>query len=242
VVLLAALVPLLGCGRPASWQHSGVVIVSVGPPAPGHHVCTGAVVSSTPDTKIVLTARHCVVDERGAAGADVFQITYPRPGSNGDDWRTLPARIIRTGASDPQRPTPGAESWTWLDNDWALLRVDTTEPMVALPIFDGDPATAIPPGAPLELVSCYDSGEPQYRCHTHPLAFGDRPRELIEGGHSGAPILWHGRLIATFTGGTPTWFLFYRRFWWLRALTVGSIAPVRAALADTMAMQYEQSR
>jgi hypothetical protein len=93
----------------------------------------------------------------------------------------------------------------------------------------------IPPGDPLELVSCSDTAEPEPRCHAHRFGFGDRPKELIEGGHSGAPILWRGKLVATFIGGNAGWFAVFQRFWWLRTLTVDGITLVRPAIEDVRA-------
>jgi hypothetical protein len=243
VLTLAMATTAVGCGRPAAWPHSGVVIVSRAPPPAHRGTCTGAVVSSTPSGTLVLTARHCVVDDDGAAKAAEFEVTYPAAGPGGDVWRTVPAWVVRTGQTTPGswEPEPEtADGWTWLHEDWAVLRVDTSDPIESIPVLEGDPARIIHAGEPVELVSCFDTDEPRPRCHTHTFGFGDKPRELIEGGHSGAPILWRGRIIATFTGGHADWFLFFRRFWWLRSLTVGDLAKPRAALADVAARPAER--
>src|SRR5262249_8437257 len=153
----------------------------------------------------VLTARHCVVDQSGAAKAAAFHVTYAAPGARGETWTTVPARIVAAGASEapmpPQSPPPSRATgpWKWLPSDWALLQADSADPIDAIPMLDEDPARVVPADDAVELVSCLDTGEPRLRCHVHPFAFGERPRELIEGGHSGAPILWRGKLIATFT-------------------------------------------
>ncbi len=220
----------LGCARPPAWPHSGVVVVGIGPEPPDReHFCTGTVVSSTAATKIVLTARHCIADAPGPRRSTLLSISYPSSDPERNGWKTVRARVLAM----PERAAPEPDAvgpWTWLDTDWALLRVDTADALDAIPLLDGDPTRLIPSGDRLDLVSCFDTGEPGLRCHAHTFAFGDRPKALVEGGHSGAPILWRGRLVATFSGGRPDWFLFFRRLWWLRTLDVESVAPVRAAL------------
>jgi hypothetical protein len=147
----------------------------------------------------------------------------------------VPAAIVRVGGPTTRQPVGSSTgTWAWQNDDWALLRIETPDALQVLPIFEGDPSTAIPLGDPVELVSCFDSGEPAARCHTHPFRFGDRPKELIQGGHSGAPILWRGQMIAIFIGGTADWSAAFKSLWWLRTLTVGSLTPVRVLLSKDL--------
>jgi hypothetical protein len=226
VATLGLVAALAACSRPPAWPHPGVVTVDPALPRPGHeHACSGTVVSSSPP--LVLTARHCVFDYAGQPRR--LRVSYPTSGDGAARWKTVPATLERAPTAPESARGVLQAGWAWYDEDWALLRLDTADRLESVPFFEGDPASAIAPGERVDLVSCWDTGEPVLRCHSHPFAFGDSPKELIEGAHSGAAIMWHGRIVATFIGGMPDWFLL-RRFWWLRRLSVTRVAGPRATL------------
>jgi hypothetical protein len=138
-VLAALAAAQLGCAHPPSWPHEGVVIVDVLQPSHRPSRCTGTIVSSTGSTKIVLTARHCVVDADGKARPASFEVTYSRSGPDGERWSTVHAKVIRTGQDGEQVGAITAGPWVWQEKDWALLRADTPDPIEAVPLLDGIP-------------------------------------------------------------------------------------------------------
>jgi hypothetical protein len=243
-MLLVFTLQIFGCSRPAAspWDTShwtakpvaGLVVVGEDPMRPD---CTGSVIASAPQPTLVVTARHCVVDDYGNARATSFTVNLPEVTANGVRWRAMVAKIALTvplATPKAQADDDASNGGTrWDDSDWAFLTIDGNERLATVPLFPGDPATEIPRGDSVELASFFDDNESALFPHVHRFAWGDHPRELAQGGHSGAPILWHGQLIAAFSGARADWFLFFRRYSWLRHVNLVSVVRIRDALGGT---------
>ena len=48
--------------------------------------------------------------------------------------------------------------------------------------------------------SFVDEYGPMLRPHEHPFAWTGVPPGVVQGGHSGAPILWKGQVVGVFSG------------------------------------------
>jgi hypothetical protein len=114
-------------------------------------------------------------------------------------WRHYDAAVACAGRgeSPPSAPSYDGEI-EWLSRDWAILTVDA--PLPAMRVYQGDPAKEIPAGAFTVLASYFDVDSDVFLAHEHPFQWRAFSRPLIQGGHSGAPILWNGHVVATFTG------------------------------------------
>jgi hypothetical protein len=58
------------------------------------------------------------------------------------------------------------------------------------------------------LASFFDLHAQNLYPHSHDFHWRQPAKEIIEPGHSGAPILWHGHLIAWFSGATGRSYFF----------------------------------
>lgn len=73
--------------------------------------------------------------------------------------------------------------------------------------YPGDPERSVRPGDSVSLIS-YADGSPRdshgpfLQPHEHPFAWTGVPPQIVQGGHSGAPVIRNGRIVAIFTGAT----------------------------------------
>lgn len=208
------------CHRPSSaWDQTTTITSNA--PLPGvvvivdrvTHlgVCTGTVLGSVAAgngfASYVLTAKHCVndPDHPGRWG-----VSTPRTGDYLSliGTRVLDAVVIHASTQDLPMVEFSFSSATidWID-DWAILRVSTPVPLSAVAAYHGDPAQTIEPGSPVTLEAYHDVAYadrygPRLTPHEHPFAWTGVPAKLVQGGHSGAPILYDGQIIAVFSGFT----------------------------------------
>ncbi len=166
-------------------------------------MCTGAVIGSRRTggddfATDVLTASHCV-----ASAANVG-IELPPPGASATSTASslLPVEVVLR--SDDDEVSGSSERIDWVD-DWVILRARGPWTTSALPLFDGDPNTAIPRGATVQLVSYHDRvffnhGTVTLSAHAHSFPWRGVPPSLVQAGHSGAPIMFRGQVVAVFSG------------------------------------------
>jgi hypothetical protein len=216
-----------GIGYPPMEAPPGLVVIET---RPGHPGCTGAIVHNAPGAAYVLTAGHCVFDSRrGPAKASVL---LPRARDMRLSWARY--RIVRVLKSPAAANHPIAEEneVKWI-SDWALLEIPTETILPALPLLELGGTDLPRSGDAVLLQSFFDvEFDDDLRAHAHDFAWGHFSRELVQRGHSGAPVLWNGRLAAVFSGATA-------RFSWLslsrqpHKLTLVNVATIRreAALA-----------
>lgn len=172
-------------------------------------VCAGTVIRSTAEgtgfAGYVLTAKHCAVD--GGVPRQVG-VGLPAPGDHLLPFssRVMDATIAYASTSEEDTH---AGTISWVDGDWAILKVHTESPLAIVATFVGEPSIAIKPGERVAIaahtdVTYIDSGAHRYllRPHEHVFAWTDVPREVVQGGHSGAPVLWNGEVVAVFVGAT----------------------------------------
>jgi hypothetical protein len=235
--LLWALVPagalLAGCCvRPASpWDRTALVedreipagvvlVVDRRTSMPNMPVCAGTVFqqATTPagGRAYVLTAKHCVPDDEPGR----WGIAAPMPGARIPVTAAglVGPRILdatRVAAAPSHFEFPLTLSWfqtatiDWVD-DWAILTVDTPDPLPVLPLLAGD-AASLTPGEPVVLVAYHDAtfldhdpatrrGTPFVELHEHPFSWTGVPEEIAQPGHSGAPIVRDGHVVAVLSG------------------------------------------
>ncbi len=218
------------CIRPSSpWDHTALVEDREIPPGvvlvidrkasmPNMPVCAGTVVQQTTTTggfrAFVLTAKHCVTEnEPGRWG-----ISSPVPGAR---IPVTAAGFVGPGVLDATRIAVAPShfelplSWfqtatiDWVD-DWAILTVDTPDPLPVLPLFAAD-AESLTPGDPVFLIAYHDAtfvdpgtatrrGTPFVELHEHPFSWTGVPEGIAQPGHSGAPIVRDGRVVAFLSG------------------------------------------
>jgi hypothetical protein len=158
----------------------------------------------------VLTAKHCIENDEPrrwgitapaadarvavtAAGLPDTTILEATPVATGTDGLAFPYRWLWPGTID------------WVD-DWAILAVDSPSRLPVLPLFIGDPPVApLAPGASVSLVAFHDVTFVDHRTafmelHEHPFGWTGVPADVAQGGHSGAPIVHEGRVVAVFLG------------------------------------------
>jgi hypothetical protein len=202
--------------------------------------CAGFVLRSEPAAdrfaSYVVTAAHCVDDPDHPHR---FAIATPVSGDSIGLWasKVLDATVISAtphGSSEffPSSPV------NWLDGDWAILRVETPFPLPTLPVFEGDPVEAIRAGDPVTIAAYHDVDFVSrdivvLRAHEHPFQWTGLPSEVAQPGHSGAPILWRGKVIGMLSG--LIWNTFGCRLVAGRYETALNIVSIRAILSGLKA-------
>jgi hypothetical protein len=203
--------------------------------------CTGSVVKTVAAGRefdaYVLTARHCLVADE-VQGLSLG-VTVPRYNEYAAALESTVFGATVAHVSSVHR-TVSAGSIVWDDGDWAILRVRTPVRWPVIKSFDGDPANAIPAGDRVELLTYFDgaffdfsSREVTLVPHAHPFHWTGVPRDIPQGGHSGAPVLKDGQIVAMFVGSTSNrnycrWFCLES---WPEKLRFVSIASIRAQAA-----------
>ena len=206
-------------------------------------VCAGTIVASKPDgvgfVSYVLTAKHCVVRADGEPYP--VGVGFPTPGDIARPFpssQVLSATIAYTSSDD--RASTRVGTITWVDVDWALLKVHSQHRLSMVPTFGGDPSTEIAVGTPVALAAQLDetnvddSGRRFLRAHEHLFAWGDVPGKVVQGGHSGGPVLWEGKVVAVFVGASvcsPWPWCRLVRWGSLTSLDLVSIASIRKQVA-----------
>jgi V8-like Glu-specific endopeptidase len=202
--------------------------------------CTGTVVASRAAGKgfdsLVLTARHCVVNDDG----DAIPSGVVLPGA-GDEIQKIEARVYPASLAyaPDERETTGDDTIKWDEHDWALLRVHTPARLPVLRLYRGDPATDVRAGAPVALLSYADR---EYRTragwrlapHEHRFRWRIISPEIVQGGHSGAPVVRDGEVVAVFTGyvtNSNACFLATLGKRWPTKLKFVNVATIRARAA-----------
>jgi hypothetical protein len=218
-VLLTIIAGLSGCCvRPSSpWDQTVLTertaipgVVAIFDHALGVAMCTGTVIKNEPTNSgfaaFVLTAKHCAPDldhpHRWGVSIPAAGDIVSLMGSH-----VLDATLMYTSPNDDAMWGVGLfrGSVDWLDNDWAILRVNTPTPLPIVPVFSGDPMYAIPPGAMVTIAAYHDIAYSEreatfLRPHEHPFAWTGVPAAVAQGGHSGAPLLWNGEVVGVFSG------------------------------------------
>jgi hypothetical protein len=213
------------CVRPSSaWdqttlvegpQPSGVVLI-VDRKTNTPVTCSGTVIQGAPSgggfRAYVLTSRHCVDDD----DPQRWGVVAPLPGAHAFTApalveHVLPAARVASSGTGFQLPL-GSQSTTatidWVD-DWAILAVDSPDPLPLLPLDPGD-AEVLAPGTPVSLIAYFDWQfgdvhgswfQPKtVALHAHPFGWTGVPRDISQQGHSGSPIVRDGRVVAVHSG------------------------------------------
>jgi Trypsin-like peptidase domain len=203
-------------------------------------VCTGTVVKTvaTPAgfAAYVLTAKHCVDD---ADHPGRWGVSTPRPGDYLSLFGTpvLDATVIYASTTTDSAPETfvdfSSTTFNWIE-DWAILRVDAPEPLPVAELFRGDPTRTLEPGAPVTLPSYHDAEYsdrygPKLEAHEHSFAWTAVPPAIVQGGHSGAPVLYDRKVIAVFSGyvSNSNWCQLVCLKKWATRLQFTSIATIR---------------
>jgi hypothetical protein len=179
--------------------------------------CSGTVIQEAPSgggyRAYVLTAKHCVDDDDPRR----WGVVAPLPGIHAFTEPALLEHVLaaaRVAASTGTSYEPLLE-WRfsgppvdWVD-DWAILAVDSPDPLPVLPLDPGDTA-ALAPGTPVSLLSYFDWQlgdlhgswyEPTHLAlRAHPFAWTGVPGGISQQGHSGSPIVRDGRVVAVHSG------------------------------------------
>jgi hypothetical protein len=237
--------------RPAfAWRDAAPGVVLVVDRASGVAMCTGTVFRSEPVgarfRSYVLTAGHCA---RDADHPHRWGVAAPARGDEhmplAAGWLSLEGVAVREAtrvlASERDDDMSGwsislfgdGSTIRWV-HDWAILAVDLDAPLPVLPLFGGDPATDVPAGAPVSLVAYHDRvfrdryGYVFLQSHEHPFAWTGVPPGVAQPGHSGAPIVEDGRVVALLSGYV-TDSIGCRLFCgtWATRLTLVSVATIR---------------
>ena len=210
------------CSRPTSaWDQSTIAprdalpgVVVIFDRARRAANCDGFVVASEAAdggfSAYVLTTRHCVADKDHSRA---FGIATPIGGSRA---KLAPADVLdatlaftSAGSDETFRNVPvsakKSDGIEWIENDWAILRVTSPRALPVLPVFAGDPTSAIAPGEPVTLASYHDAlyaddkGDRLWP-HEHPFGWSGVPLAAAQLGHAGAPIVRNGEAVALYTG------------------------------------------
>ena len=206
--------------------------------------CAGTIVKSTPDAtgfvSYVLTAKHCVV--RGDGEPYQVGVGFPSPGDLAHPFpssHVLSAALAYTSSEDRGRIR--VDAITWVEFDWAILKVHSEHRLPVVATFDGDPSIVIAAGtsvafaAQMDDTYVDDNGRLFLRPHEHLFAWDDVPGKVVQSGHSGGPVLWDGKVVAVFVGASvcsPWPWCRLVRWASLTSLSLVSIASIRKEAAE----------
>ena len=166
----------------------------------------------------MLTARHCVDDDDHLRR---WGVAAPARGDEGlpfsGGWLALyGVRVYEAtrvmvhdgavnGALDLFASRLLESRVEWVD-DWGILALDSDARLAVMPLDDANPAVDLPPGALVSLLAYHDGAfvnryrHPFLQSHEHPFAWTGVPPGVAQPGHSGAPIVHDGRVVAVLSG------------------------------------------
>jgi hypothetical protein len=260
VVRLAPMAVLLAgcCARPSgpwdrpafAWRDSSPGVVLVVDRARKLAVCTGTVVRSELAGEgfrsYVLTAAHCVDDDEhphrwGVAAPGPAETHLPLAAGWLPLYGVPVLEATRVLVSPPRAKgllgvdVGGPVEWV---DDWAILTVDTPHALPVVQLSPGDPVSALAPGAAVSLLAYHDGAfhdryGPFLQAHEHPFAWTGVPPDVAQPGHSGAPIVHDGEIVAILSGYGTNSFMCQLLCWstWQTKLELVNVATIRREAA-----------
>jgi hypothetical protein len=193
---------------------------------PQHAGCTGAIFHNARGVAYVLTAAHCVTPPATSGRLEDMAVIRPEGGERGPFWRRYTvARVWKSSAIDITVAENDEVRWI---ADWAVLEIPTSTRLPIMPLLESGRAPSLKEGELVSLESFFDVNFESLRPHTHEFEWGRFSRELVQSGHSGAPVLWNGKLVAVFSGAT-----------FRRALLFGAPKPDKLTLSDAETIRRE---
>lgn len=182
-----------GCASRSAYR--GREVLRVTPPivlvgSASKPFCTGVVIARTTEKAFVLTVAHCA-----EASPSVFVTRAEAPSAK--DWVEVGARVACSPPASRKRTDEPTPSLRVHRAEWVVLDMDATQiPGAAMPV-----AASLPPdGAPVKLLSFFDDDSNELVAHAHAFRWGDLDRDLVQGGHSGGPVVEGDRVAALFSG------------------------------------------
>ena len=258
--VLAPIAALLSgcCARPSgrwdhpafAWRASSPGVVLVVDRASSVAGCTGTVIKSECAgdgfRSYILTAGHCVHDDdhphRWGVAAPGRADTHLTLSAGWLPLEGVPVlEATRLLAFRPEATWRDRFDFggpvEWVD-DWAILAVDGPAPMPVVPLFSGDPATGLAPGAPVSLVAYHDEAlrdryGPFLQAHEHPFGWTGVPPGVAQPGHSGAPIVRGGEVVAMLSGYAGNSYMCRLLCWstWQTKLRLVNVETIRREAA-----------
>jgi len=172
---------------------------------PGHPGCTGTIFHNAPGAAHVVTAQHCVTDSSAEKRVSPIAVLRPEGRAEGPIWRRYPVTRVFTSRAPSDCATTEKGEVQWI-SDWAILEIPTPTKLTVLPLLELEGSPMM--GDRVSLESFFDVDFEVPRAHAHDFVWGRFSRELVQRGHSGAPVVWNGQLVAVFSGATAyfSWF------------------------------------
>jgi hypothetical protein len=172
---------------------------------PRHTGCTGAVVHNAGGFAYVLTAGHCVQHK-----PEYVAVVRPEGRPQGVFWwRHQVTRVL--SAAEP-KVVAEEEQTTW-GSDWAILEMRTAQVLPIIPLLEVDRAESLPIGETVALETFFDYPVQSLYAHAHYYGWREFCPALLLRGHSGAPVLWQGQIVAVFSGATTTFSVLHLSRW-----------------------------
>lgn len=233
----SSMLALLGCSAVATspfatfdWPTqipSGLCIVEVGTKGSGTR-CTGTVFKSIHSRSYALTAKHCFDHRQGIPLQ--ASVLMPATESGSAIWRKYPIRrvLVPRGSSVKRQSEDHDVIWR---QDWAIVEIESSDPPLSVARLIADAGNADPPWRQVSLTSFFDKKFDHFYPHVHEFKLDDVPADVMQRGHSGAPILSNGKIVAVFSG-----------YWETRTLLIFPSRTIALTSVKTIRRQLNQCK